>query len=237
MNANGASRPSAAPERLLRLVQLCDSALPVGAYAQSWGLEAYIAGGLVPGPHEVELWVQSWLQHAIAPGEGVIVAHSTRRAAEGDWAGLADLNDLMAASRPVPTIRKASCQQGEALVDLAATWPWSSATALALRSLDRGPWNHAVVFGAIAQAAGGDVGEVVALYLQNAAVGAVSAAVRGVPIGHTHGQQILAYLQPSVAEFSAASARAPIESYGGLSPSYEVMCHAQYQLYARMFQS
>jgi urease accessory protein len=181
--------------------------------------------------------VRSWLEHAIAPGEGVIVAHAAGRAAEGDWPGLADLNDLMTASRPVPTIRRASYQQGEALVDLAATWPWSAAPALALRALDRGPWHHAVAFGAIAHAAGADVAEVVALYLQNAAVGAVGAAVRGVPIGHTHGQQVLAYLQPSVAEFSAVAAKAPLESYGGLSPSYEVMCHAQYHLYSRMFQS
>jgi urease accessory protein len=222
---------------LLRLVQLCDSALPVGAYSQSWGLETAIARGEVSRPQDVDRWVRSWLIHNVAPGEGVAVAHAARRASAEDWESLRELNELLTAGRPVTSIRRASLQQGEAMLNLASGWPWSGWVAASLRATDPGPWHHAVVFGALATAAGASPPDSVALYLQNAANGVVSASVRGVPIGHTHGQQILARLQPLLGELSAACSEAPIEQFGGLSPAYEVACHAQTRLHTRIFQS
>lgn len=222
---------------LLRLAQLCDSALPVGAYSQSWGLETAIASAKVTGPHAVDRWVRSWLGHCVAPGEGIAVAHAARRTPVEEWEGLRDLNVLLTASRPVASIRRASLQQGEALLDLASGWPWSGRTAASLRATDPGPWHHAIVFAAMAATAGTGPAETSALYLQNAANGIVSSAVRGVPIGHTHGQQILARLQPFLEELSAVCAAAPIEQFGGSSPAYEVACHAQNQLHTRIFQS
>jgi urease accessory protein len=217
-------------------VQLCDSALPIGAYSQSWGLETYIARGQVRRPAEVEAWVRAWLRHAAAPGEGLLTAHAARRAGREDWPGLVELNDLLTAGRAAESIRRASLQQGEALVGLASGWPWTGYAAACLRAAG-GPWHHAVAFGAFARIAGASPADAVALYLQNAAAGLVGAAVRGVPIGHTHGQQILARLHPLIGDLAEAVARAPLEQFGGLSPRYEVSCHAQNRLYTRLFQS
>jgi len=229
--------PLTDPLALLRLVQLCDSALPIGAYSQSWGLEAYVARRRVTGPAEVDRWVRSWLEHSVAPGEGLIVARSADAAGAGDWDGLLALNDLMTAGRPAETLRRASLQQGAALLNLAAGWPWSGGPAAHIGATGRGPWHHAVVFGALARAAGAPTRDAVALYLQNAAAGIVGAAVRGVPIGHTHGQQILARLHPALVELADRVATRPVEQFGGLAPLYEVSAHAQAHLYTRIFQS
>jgi urease accessory protein len=228
---------STSPARLLRLVQLCDSALPVGAYSHSWGLEAAIDRREVAGPADLERWARAWLAHAVAPGDGLACAHAARAAAAGDWDGLANLNDLVTAARPAPTLRRASLNQGAALLGLASGWPWSGRVAahvLANRPTGR---HHAVAFGSLADAAGASAEEALALYLQNAAAGIVAAAVRAVPVGHTHGQQVLARLHTAIIGLAARWADSPLDGFGGLSPAYEVLTHAQTQLYTRLFQS
>jgi urease accessory protein UreF len=57
------------------------------------------------------------------------------------------------------------------------------------------------------------------------------------PIGHTHGQQVLARLQPHMMGLASRWADAPLDCFGGLSPAYEVLGDAQTRLYARLFQS
>ncbi len=235
MSAHGSGERNS--QSLLRLVQLCDSALPIGAYSQSWGLEAYISRGTARRPAEVDSWVRRWLEHSVAPGEGLLVGQSWRCANQGDWQGVLALNDLLTANRAAESLRRASFQQGEALLNLAGGWPWSGRAAALMRATDPGPWHHAIVFGSLTALAGAEANQAVALYLQNAATGIVSAAVRGVPIGHTHGQQILARLHPLLDELAEVCVHSSLDQFGGLSPRYEVMCDAQTQLYTRIFQS
>ena len=49
----------------LRILQLGDSALPIGGYSHSWGLEAAIAQNLVTDAAGLEHWVRQWLVHAV----------------------------------------------------------------------------------------------------------------------------------------------------------------------------
>ena len=50
-------------ERLLRLLQLADSALPVGAAAHSFGLESLIQEGLL-GADELESFLRGYLEES-----------------------------------------------------------------------------------------------------------------------------------------------------------------------------
>ena len=53
----------------LRLLQLGDSALPIGGYSHSWGLEAAVARGQVKDAFGLERWLRRWLVHAAGPLE------------------------------------------------------------------------------------------------------------------------------------------------------------------------
>ena len=238
----------------LPLLQLGDSALPIGGYSHSWGLEAAIERGVVRDAAAVERWVRLWLRHTIGPCEGVIVAAVCRAAADGDFAAIGQANELLDASLTPATLRNASREMGEQLLGLAESWPWaasSSPTArspskgengplLALRAIfgeQRGPWHHAVVFATLAATAGATPGDAVRVYLHQAALGVISAGVRAIPIGHTHGQQVLARLHGDIQALAAELDGRELKTAGSFCTAYEILCHAQTQLYTRLFRS
>jgi urease accessory protein len=226
----------------LPLLQLGDSALPVGGYSHSWGLEAAVDRRIVRDGSTLEWWVRRWLRLAVGPCEGVLVASSCRAAALADWASVRHANELLSASVAPATLRHASQDMGEQLLGLAETWPWAADAAFALRQTtgdDRGEhgWHHAPVFGALAGAANAGPEEAVLVYLHQAALGAIGAGVRAVPVGHTHGQQALAHLHDDLAELAADLAHRDADDAGSFCPAYEVLCYAQSRLYTRIFRS
>src|SRR5262245_22154729 len=113
---------------LLPLLQLGDSALPIGGYSHSWGLEAAIERGLVRDAATLEAWVRAWLHHALGPCEGVVVAAVCRAVSEENWAVFERANELLDSSLTPATLRGASREMGEQLLGLAESWPWAAAT-------------------------------------------------------------------------------------------------------------
>ena len=219
----------------LRLLQLGDSALPIGGYSQSWGLESAVDRGLVRDAPGLERWVRAWLAHAVGPFEGVVVAATCAAAARGDWHRIGVANCQLQAGISPPTLRSASREMGGQLLALASGWPWAAA-ANQLRGVAE-EWHHAAVFGALAGVAGAGPTEAASLFLHQAALGAIGAGVRAVPIGHTHGQQVLAYLHDQIRELAANAADGDLETAGSFCPFHEVLCHAQSRLYTRLFRS
>ena len=65
----------------------------------------------------------------------------------------------------------------------------------------------------------------------------IGAGVRAIPVGHTHGQQMLAYLHDEICELVPDLMDRDPETAGAGCPFYEVLCDEQTRLYARMFRS
>ena len=51
--------------------------------------------------------------------------------------------------------------------------------------------------------------------------------VKAVPVGHSHGQQILARMHDELYELAEEMAARPLDDAGGVCPAYEVLCYAQ----------
>ncbi|OWK40355.1 urease accessory protein UreF [Fimbriiglobus ruber] len=225
----------------LRLLQLADSALPVGGYTHSWGLEAALARGRVRDIDSMERWTRNWLRHALGPLDGVVVGAACRAAAAGDQAALADCNELMDASLAPLSLRTASREMGLHLLQLGETWAWSTAGVGDLSDLGHlgagGVWHHPVAFGVLGHLAGAAAEDAIAAFLHQAVSGMIGAGARAVPVSHTHGQQLLAYLHADVAAAAAEAAARPLAAAGASSPYYEVLCDEQPRLYCRLFRS
>lgn len=224
----------------LRLLQISDSALPISGYTHSWGLEAAIARGLVHDPETLERWTLHWLKTSLGPLEGVLCAESCRAALTQNIAGLARLNQIAEASILPPTIRRASREMGDQLLQLGQTWIWSGPgliPILGTAEFATERWYHPVAFGLMGAVAGAPVEEVLSAFLHQGALGMVGAGVRAIPVGHTHGQQVLAYLHEGIMSLVHSLAERVPEMIGSGSPYYEVLCDEQTRLYARMFRS
>jgi urease accessory protein len=224
----------------LGLLQLADSALPISGYTHSWGLEAAIARGLVHDPETLERWTLRWLRSSLGPFEGVLVVSACRATRSGRPGELIELNRIAEASIVPTSTRRASREMGDQLMALGATWAWSAGRLEALlRSLpaEPGGWHHPVSFGLLGAVAGGEPGDVLAAFLHQAALGMIGAGVRAIPVGHTHGQQVLAYLHGEIRGLTEAIREREPETAGAGCPFYEVLCDEQTRLYARMFRS
>lgn len=216
----------------VRLLQMSDSALPISGYTHSWGLEAAIAQGLVDGPETLERWTSRWLRTSLAPLDGLLAVAACRASGPAE---IASLNEMAETSILPTSIRTASREMGGQLIELGETWSWSAA-GLAPYARISG-WHHSVAFGLLGSIAGADAEAVLTAYLHQAALGMIAAGVRAIPVGHTHGQQVLAYLHDEIHRLVTEIAARPIETAGAGCPFYEVLCDEQTLLYARMFRS
>ena len=224
----------------LCLLQIADSALPISGYTHSWGLEGAIARGLVHDAETLEQWTSRWLRMSLGPLEGVLVASACRAGHAATPAELLALNLLAEVSIMPPSIRRASREMGEQLVALGSTWGWCAAGLAPFMqpaAEASGGWHHPVAFGLLGALAGGGPEDVLTAYLHQAALGMIGAGVRAIPVGHTHGQQVLAYLQDDIRSLAAELVDRDPETAGAGCPFYEVLCDEQTRLYARMFRS
>ena len=222
----------------LRLLQITDSALPIGGYTHSWGLEAAIARGLVHDPETLERWTRRWLRMSLGPLEGVLVASSCRVARSGTRADLLAINRRIEVSIVPRSIRHASREMGEQLLALGATWAWCAdglEPFLEARPDEPDGWHHPIAFGMLGALADASPEDVLTAYLHQAALGMIGAGVRAIPVGHTHGQQMLAYLHDDISDLVAALGDRDPETAGAGCPSYEILCDEQTRLYARVF--
>ncbi len=224
----------------LRLLQISDSALPISGYTHSWGLEGAISRGLVHDAQSLETWTLRWLRTSIGPLEGVLAGAACREGRSGNPRGLRGLNDLADAAIVPPSLRTASREMGEQLMALATTWIWSAEVLRPFVDESRGEsrsWHHPVAFGLLGAMAGGEPEDVLTAYLHQAALGMITAGVRAIPVGHTHGQQVLAYLHDEIRELAANLADRGADTAGAGCPFYEILCDEQTRLYSRMFRS
>ena len=184
-------------DALLGALQLSDSALPIGRFAHSYGLESLLAHRPPVDENEVGEVVETAVREATGPLDGVAVAHAHRASSVAE---LRELDAWLTARKLAPGARSASHSCGRRLAALAPrltdrTPALAFAAAVGAAECDG---NVAVVQGTLAAALGIEAQDAVLLELRGLAASMLSAAVRLGVLSALRSQAVQRRLAPAI---------------------------------------
>lgn len=217
--------------RLLRLLQLFDSQLPVGAFAHSGGLETYGQAGAGLGA------LRELMSNQITLGWG----RSELAAACLAWdaAGYPDCHArlgrvaaMAGACKIIPAVRDTSLRLGRRTLTLLRRLHPSI-----VGPLDLAAPHHAVVVGAAGRLLDLDRADVLLGYGHSLLAGALAAATRCMPLSPMQAQELIVELQPAVVRAVDAATADPEAGLFTCTPALDVRSHQQGALTTRLFQS
>ncbi len=178
------------PSALLGLLQLADSAIPVGSAAHSFGLETLCEDAVLE-PGNLHRFLRDFLEET-ARMEAVFVRRAWRRKS---WRELRELNDELSARKPSRESRDASLTLGRRLAELVSAWMG----AVVVEAGAESGLHYSIAFGAAGAALGAPEDASVLAYLQQAVAGMISSCQRLMPLGQTAASTMLWYLRGAIA--------------------------------------
>ena len=230
----------------LPLAQLCDSALPTGAFSHSFGLETYICEGVVDGEASFVSWLRALVSTQLTFSEGLGLRLAFEAVAADDWEAIAHLDALLVAQAVPIQVRRAGVTMGRRMLTIArlalegtdSDGLLSRYAALADTGDSGGCRTHPAIVLAIAgYALAAPPAAVTAAYLQSSVISLTQNAVRAIPLGQDAGQRAIASVRDDV--------RAAVRRIGGLdemdlgaaAPGIEISQMRHERQRARMFMS
>jgi urease accessory protein len=225
---------------LMRLLQLASSALPVGAYSYSEGLEYLVESGKINNSDsftDASCRLQHWLTQELCYGsirmEAAILVRAYQAIASQDIDTLWYWNDWLSATRETEELRHQSWQMGQSLVRLMQNLQPSLDLCL---ERDKN-YNFAIAFAIAAERWQIDLGTAAIGYLYSWASNLIGAGVKLIPLGQTAGQQMLLNLQPRIADTAQETMHLADEELEACTWGLSLASMAHETQYARLFRS
>jgi len=204
----------------LRLLHLADSALPIGALAQSFGLESLAACELLT-PAGVPEFLRGYAEEA-GVMEAVFCREAFRLAGVNAFASerWVEINQRLGALKPARESRAGSAALGQHFLSAVlglGEFPLVR-QALAAARQARSVVHHSPAFGLVAGVLGLDEERAVLAYLHQSLSSLVSACQRLLPIGQSEATRILWNLKPALIDAAARSRDCSVDDVSCFTP-------------------
>ncbi|MET4136458.1 urease accessory protein UreF [Pseudarthrobacter sp. PvP090] len=225
--------PTSPASYQLALQQLCDSALPTGAFAHSLGFETYLDRGLVHDEESFGVWLSVFVGQQLGHSDALAI----RFLYEGD--PLPELDALLTAQLLPRQLREASTKMGTRLLEIGAEI-FPSPELAEYRELvgsGRAAGHQPLAFAVVARSLGVPLPEALAAYLFAAVTSLTQNAVRAIPLGQNAGQRLLRRAADDVAAAVVRAGSLDRSDFGAVSPGLEISQMRHERQRARMFMS
>ena len=221
----------------LASLQLADSALPIGRFAYSYGLESFFSANSLIKDDAITKIISSLLLNSIGPLDGVSVALSHKAEDENNLDELIKLDHMVTVRKTTPSSRQASQTCGRQLASLAISLLDGQCKTDYLLKVTRGEseGNIGVVMGSIASNFNIGRTEAVLIELRDSAASLFSAAVRLDRISALKAQVALKSCEPIIIVACETALNTSAESMYSTAPQMEIYSMLHNYADIRMF--
>jgi len=220
----------------LAALQLSDTALPIGLFVHSHGLESWLRDRELPSAETLAELLEATLSEAVATLDAVVLAHAYRAQTIDE---LKSLDALLTARKLAPSARHASQACGRKLASLARRLTPDRLVTEFAHALDarQSDGNLAVVQGTLARALGLTPSTAVLVELRGTAMTLLTAAIRLGALSPTDAQVILVRLTPTLTNAGATALALSLSELSATTPELEIAALAHARSDPRLFAS
>lgn len=227
--------------RLLLLLQLCDSNYPSGAFSHSFGLETYIQEETVHNKETFFQWLKVYIEKQLTYTDGIACRFIFEALEQKDYDYTQIWKwDLLLYVQNIPMeAREASRRIGERMIRMGIDlFALPLLTEYLNRIRAKEAFGHpALVSPIISHYFQIKKRETLMTYLYATIVTLVQNGVRGIPLGQTDGQRILLELQPLLLKAAKRIEVLEQTDFGTVSPGLEIAQMIHERLQVRLFMS
>ncbi|XEC93108.1 urease accessory protein UreF [Paenibacillus tarimensis] len=223
----------------LAMQQLLDSALPIGGFSHSFGLETLVQEGQVITSAHLERYAAAMLKQCWAPGDAMVVKAVYRDVPEEEWERLWEVEMLLHSQRIAMETRSGVEKMGKRLLQLGAAMYPNLDLARLQEAVRTGASSatHPLVHGLLCYRIGTTLEQAVQGYLYTCIVTCINSALRLISMGQTEGQAMIARLIPQAEEaWRLVERQEPEEAWMNM-PMAELAMIRHETLYSRLFMS
>lgn len=222
-------------DKLLPLLQLCDSNFPSGAFSHSFGFETYIYNEKINNEKTFREALCAYIRTQLTYIDGLACRLTydflQKQSKDDVWR----LNEILAALCLARETREGTRMIGERMWKLCREiYPfeiWND-------DKEKRDYIHpAIVFAIVCDHLKIPKDITVLSYLYTSVQTLVQNAVRGIPLGQTDGQKLLVFVQPYLIEAVQTIYALTEEDLGAVTPGLEIAQMQHEQLSVRLFMS